>query len=46
MNLSPNIDFSQLKSLIAQRPTEEKVQIVRMLEEETFPLQAMMTCWL
>ncbi len=37
MNLSLAIDFNQLKSLIAQCGTEEKTEIVRMLEKDTFP---------
>ncbi len=37
MNLSLEIDFNQLKSLIAQCGIEEKTEIVRMLEKDTFP---------
>ena len=39
MNLSLTIDFNQLKSLITQCGTEEKTEIVRMLEKDTFPLR-------
>lgn len=39
MNLSLTIDFNQLKSLIAQCGVEEKTEIVRILEKDTFPLR-------
>ena len=39
MNLNLAIDFNQLKSLIAQCGIEEKTEIVRMLEKDTFPLR-------
>ncbi len=39
MNLSLAIDFNQLKSLITQCGIEEKTEIVRMLEKDTFPLR-------
>lgn len=37
MNLSLSIDFNQLKTLITQCGIEEKTEIVRMLEKDTFP---------
>jgi hypothetical protein len=37
MNLSLSIDFNQLKTLIAQYGIEEKTEIARMLEKDTFP---------
>ena len=37
MNLSLSIDFNQLKALITQCGIEEKTEIVRMLEKDTFP---------
>jgi hypothetical protein len=36
MNLSLAIDFNQLKSLISQCGIEEKTEIIRMLEKDTF----------
>ena len=39
MNLSLAIDFNQLKSLITQCDIEEKTEIIRMLEKDTFPLR-------
>jgi len=39
MSLSLTIDFEQLKSLITQCGIEEKTEIVRMLEKDTFPLR-------
>ncbi len=36
MNLTVSIDFNQLKSLINQCGTEEKTEIIRMLEKDTF----------
>ncbi len=39
MNQNEAIDFNQLKSLIAQCGMEEKTEIVRMLEKDTFPLR-------
>jgi len=39
MNFSLTIDFEQLKSLITQCGIEEKTEIVRMLEKDTFPLR-------
>ncbi len=39
MNLSLTIDFNQLKSLITQCGIEEKTEIVRMLEKDTFPFR-------
>ena len=37
MNLSLSIDFNQLKTLIAQCGIEEKTELSRMLEKDTFP---------
>lgn len=37
MNFSLAINFNQLKTLIAQCGIEEKTEIVRMLEKDTFP---------
>ncbi len=37
MSLNLALDFNQLKSLIAQCGIEEKTEIVRMLERDTFP---------
>ncbi|MCD4739342.1 MAG: hypothetical protein K8R89_08810 [Anaerolineae bacterium] len=39
MSISLAIDFNQLKSLITQCEIEEKTEIIRMLEKETFPLR-------
>ncbi len=39
MNLSPTINFNKLKLLINQCGIEEKTEIIRMLEKETFPLR-------
>ncbi|MEZ4525518.1 MAG: hypothetical protein R2941_06305 [Desulfobacterales bacterium] len=39
MSLNLSIDFRQLKSLITQCGVEEKVEIIRMLEKDTFPLR-------
>jgi hypothetical protein len=39
MNVSLSIDFNQLKSLITQCGIEEKVEIIRILEKDTFPLR-------
>ncbi|MBF0235365.1 MAG: hypothetical protein HQK65_20370 [Desulfamplus sp.] len=39
MNLTLAIDFNQLKSLIAQCGIDEKKEIVRMLEKDTFPIR-------
>lgn len=39
MNFSLSIDFNQLKSLITQCGIEEKVEIIRILEQDTFPLR-------
>ncbi len=36
MNISLKIDFNQLKSLITQCGIEEKTEIIRMLEKDTF----------
>ncbi len=37
MNLSLAIEFNQLKTLITQCGVEEKTEIIRMLEKDTFP---------
>ncbi len=37
MNNNSSIDFEQLKALVKQCGLEEKIQLVRILEEETFP---------
>lgn len=34
-NLS--VDFEQVKSLVSQCDTEEKIELIRLLEKETFP---------
>ncbi|MBF0231283.1 MAG: hypothetical protein HQK63_17095 [Desulfamplus sp.] len=39
MNFSLSIDFNQLKSLITQCGIEEKVERIRILEKDTFPLR-------
>lgn len=39
MDLSLTIDFNQLKALITQCGIEEKAEIVRMLEKDTFSLR-------
>jgi hypothetical protein len=39
MSLNLSINFSQLKSLITQCGTEQKAEIIRMLEKDTFPLR-------
>ncbi|MFZ2171504.1 MAG: hypothetical protein WAW61_17920 [Methylococcaceae bacterium] len=37
MNISVSIDFVQLKNAIAQCNVEEKMELLRLLENETFP---------
>jgi predicted DNA-binding protein YlxM (UPF0122 family) len=37
MSISVSIDFVQLKSAIAQCNVEEKMELLRLLENETFP---------
>ncbi|QTA78382.1 Uncharacterized protein dnl_06040 [Desulfonema limicola] len=39
MPYSLSINFNQLKSLIIQCGIEEKVEIIHMLERDTFPLR-------
>jgi len=39
MNLSLSINFNQLKSLIIQCGIEEKVEFIRILEKDIFPLR-------
>jgi hypothetical protein len=39
MSISLSIDFNQLKSMITQCGIEEKAELVRMLERDTFPLR-------
>ena len=37
MSISVSIDFMQLKNAIAQCDMEEKMELLRLLENETFP---------
>lgn len=37
MNISVSIDFMQLKSAVAQCDANEKLELLRLLENETFP---------
>ena len=37
MNLS--LDFNQLKTLIGQRDINEKLELIRVLEKETYPIR-------
>ena len=37
MNISVSIDFMQLKSAVAQCDVNEKLELLRLLENETFP---------
>jgi hypothetical protein len=39
MSVSLAIDFNQLKVLITQCGIEEKVELIRILEKDTFPLR-------
>ena len=38
MNISVSIDFMQLKNAVAQCDVNEKLKLLRLLENETFPL--------
>jgi hypothetical protein len=46
MNFSLAIDFNQLKSLINQCGTEEKAEIIRMLEKDASPPRFNQKSWL
>ena len=37
MNISVSIDFMQLKSAVTQCDVNEKLELLRLLENETFP---------
>ena len=37
MNISASIDFMQLKNAVAQCDVNEKLELLRLLENETFP---------
>jgi hypothetical protein len=37
MNISVSIDFIQLKNAVAQCDVKEKLELLRLLENETFP---------
>lgn len=37
MSISVSIDFAQLKNAVAQCSTDEKMELLRLLENETFP---------
>ena len=39
MNVSISIDFSQLKAVIAQCNLEEKLELLQLLEKETFSVR-------
>jgi hypothetical protein len=39
MNVSISIDFSQLKSLISQCDTDEKIELLKLLEKDTFAVR-------
>jgi len=39
MNIDSSINFAQLKCLIAQCSLEEKIQLTRQLEQETFSVR-------
>lgn len=39
MNVSISIDFSQLKTVIAQCNPEEKLELLRLLEKDTFSVR-------
>ncbi len=41
MSISVAIDFAQLKNAVAQCNTDEKIQLLRLLENETFPTRFM-----
>ena len=39
MNVSISIDFSQLKAVIAQCNLEEKLELLQLLEQDTFSMR-------
>jgi len=39
MSATLSIDFSQLKSLISQFDVNKKIELIKILEEETFPIR-------
>ncbi len=39
MSVNLALDFSQLKSLVSQCELEEKVELIHILEKETFPVR-------
>ncbi len=39
MSVNLSLDFSQLKSLVSQCELEEKVELIHILEKETFPVR-------
>ncbi len=39
MSATLSIDFSQLKSLISQFDVNKKIELIKILEKETFPIR-------
>ncbi len=39
MNVSISINFSQLKSIISQCNTDEKIELLKLLEKDTFAVR-------
>ena len=39
MSLSSSVDLNQLKLLIEQRSINEKLELIRVLEKETYPIR-------
>lgn len=39
MSLSSSIDLNQLKRLIGQRNINEKLELIRVLEKDTYPIR-------
>ena len=39
MSLSSSIDLNQLKRLIGQRNIDEKLELIRVLEKDTYPIR-------
>ena len=39
MNATLSVDFSQLKSLITQFDVNKKIELIKILEKETFPIR-------
>lgn len=39
MSVSPSIDLDQLKHLIGQRSINEKLELIRVLEKDTYPIR-------